>query len=1134
MPRPGAVDALSLTPRCYPCVPISSQTRLLTSCVQKNLNDDGRRTLQVRKHVAAPGHCYRKFGTGNLVTLRDRPAAAGLNIRNMLIAHHKQHYAAGLMTLAVLGRQSLDELRALVTGGGPFGTDFSAVPDNGAPVPVDKSAGHPYSAGHTARAVLVPPVRDIRTITLVWPAPDAPVPNYSHTSRLVSHLLGHEGPGSVLALLKERGWASSLSAGGSAYRHFSTFEVSVSLTPDGLAHADDVIATIYRYIRVLRTASAEELQLHWVEMQQVARNGLRFRAQQAPVSAVTAIATALSHYPAPDVLVAGSLVCGPFDHSAVAGTLSLLMPSNMLLLRSAREDYADASTAAPALAPGALAGLEPHEEPAYGFTYYAAALSSAQVMLWDEAGGCAAGAMPSAGSVLPEQAVLAQAKENGWALAPVTPPVHAGSLSDNEELNLPRPNDFLPSDFTLRPIVRMAAGSGAHPSDAHVSEVSETVEVPDTVARIEPPAEPIAHPVASASQLEAAQGVQALSLADEAPPSVAAASENVDVIVTPAADADDAPVADAMPVQAALSRDLTLPPHPLDGALNAAFRPLRASAGSITVKTKYPEPQRVRASAAAASNGGALPLELWHAQDNTFRLPKTIVQALLTLPSDAPQGASARNRVLASLFASCLNDRLGEVTYAAEVAGLQYDLASSPDASGLSLLVSGFSHKLPALLARVCSAIADFEGTMGGPARFAAVFARRSDALRRALLNNAKAQPYTRARQLVSEYTTSIHFTPEQSLQALAGISQEDLRAHAATALRSGEGGASLLALVYGNVTLDDSAAIGSALASGLSGGSRLKGGASPVHGGASAGTSARDDAFEPRVLLLPAGTEHVLTRVHPNPSEPNAAVHTTWQLGAATPRTLATVSLFGMLVSQPSFDRLRTKEQLGYMVFSGAEAPMGAGAGFTITVQSANASVAHLQSRIDSAVESFRDLIAGMSEEDVAAKAAILAHRLTEADKTQNAEAGRLWGPLATRTLDFHSAESAAAVLTSGGVTRESLLALLDQCMLPGAPLLRKLVARVYSQRGPSVPGGETAASSEAPAAVPAALHGGGPAMHEPHPRELRAPAPEFKSSAVAWDRHVAEGSSSSASDAGVWLPTARFIASQSWSTLR
>ena len=56
----------------------------------------------------------------------------------------------------------------------------------------------------------------------------------------LSHFLGHEGPGSLLALLKSRGWATALCAGcgDTGYERNSLtfmFEVSITLTEAGIA-----------------------------------------------------------------------------------------------------------------------------------------------------------------------------------------------------------------------------------------------------------------------------------------------------------------------------------------------------------------------------------------------------------------------------------------------------------------------------------------------------------------------------------------------------------------------------------------------------------------------------------------------------------------------------------------------------------------------------------------------------------------------------------------------------------------------------------------------------------------------------------------------------------------------------------
>lgn len=51
----------------------------------------------------------------------------------------------------------------------------------------------------------------------------------------MGHFVGHEGKGSLLSYLKEKGWANSLRAGNSHEASgFSFFKISLELTPEGL------------------------------------------------------------------------------------------------------------------------------------------------------------------------------------------------------------------------------------------------------------------------------------------------------------------------------------------------------------------------------------------------------------------------------------------------------------------------------------------------------------------------------------------------------------------------------------------------------------------------------------------------------------------------------------------------------------------------------------------------------------------------------------------------------------------------------------------------------------------------------------------------------------------------------------
>lgn len=63
----------------------------------------------------------------------------------------------------------------------------------------------------------------------------------------ISHLLGHEGPGSILSALKARGWSSSLVAGTKPTpRGFGFFGVAVDLTEDGMKHIDDIVKLVFQ------------------------------------------------------------------------------------------------------------------------------------------------------------------------------------------------------------------------------------------------------------------------------------------------------------------------------------------------------------------------------------------------------------------------------------------------------------------------------------------------------------------------------------------------------------------------------------------------------------------------------------------------------------------------------------------------------------------------------------------------------------------------------------------------------------------------------------------------------------------------------------------------------------------------
>ena len=107
-----AVDSGSLLQ-----VTVSRVIHLSSFCYSenaKNLQTDGWRQYQLLKSSANSKHPFSKFGTGNLITLNDIVKEKGLDIRAELLKFHEKYYSANMMKLAVLGRESLDDLQKMV------------------------------------------------------------------------------------------------------------------------------------------------------------------------------------------------------------------------------------------------------------------------------------------------------------------------------------------------------------------------------------------------------------------------------------------------------------------------------------------------------------------------------------------------------------------------------------------------------------------------------------------------------------------------------------------------------------------------------------------------------------------------------------------------------------------------------------------------------------------------------------------------------------------------------------------------------------------------------------------------------------------------------------------------------------
>uniref|UniRef100_A0A7S4JKR1 Insulin-degrading enzyme n=2 Tax=Odontella aurita TaxID=265563 RepID=A0A7S4JKR1_9STRA len=277
----------------------------------KNLQSDTFRLYQIEKSRSNSAHPYSKFFTGNKATLLDGTKRAGLNLRDELVKFYGKYYSANQMSLAIVAPQSLPKLKELVQ------SSFSSIPNRETrPPEVEWAHVPPFLEGASIipaekNIVEIVPVQDLRQVTCSWPIvykskEDSDDIHLMKPDYFVMHLMGHEGPGSLLSYLKNQGWANSFGAGTNAeLSDFETFDVTVELTFKGLTELDKVIESIFSYIRMLRQERVPAYVFD--EVLQLSELEWRFATKGNPGSYVQSLVKAMVEFGdiSPSLVVAG-------------------------------------------------------------------------------------------------------------------------------------------------------------------------------------------------------------------------------------------------------------------------------------------------------------------------------------------------------------------------------------------------------------------------------------------------------------------------------------------------------------------------------------------------------------------------------------------------------------------------------------------------------------------------------------------------------------------------------------------------------------------------------------------------------------------------------------------------------------
>tara|TARA_B100000315_G_scaffold259906_3_gene318003 strand:+ start:5304 stop:8222 length:2919 start_codon:yes stop_codon:yes gene_type:complete len=297
---------------------VDREKNAVNSEYQLRLKDDGRRVGAAKRQIYNPDHPMSRFHVGSLETLSDGENG---NVRNDLIRFYRDHYSANRMALVILGQESTEQLAAWAR------TYFSAVPDRSLAV-----AEYPtrlFAEGQLPLRLQVQPIKEQRNISWEFPVPPFDKIYRKNPATYIGNILGHEGRGSLHALLKKLGWIESLAAGGGRLTsEQGMLSVSIALTEAGMKHQLEIGDLLFRYIGLVKRSGVEQ----WLFQEQSLVSQLYFDFQEKaqPQSYVTRIASNYLYYPDHDVLY-GPYALTEFDAELIHDYLEFLRPDNVVV-----------------------------------------------------------------------------------------------------------------------------------------------------------------------------------------------------------------------------------------------------------------------------------------------------------------------------------------------------------------------------------------------------------------------------------------------------------------------------------------------------------------------------------------------------------------------------------------------------------------------------------------------------------------------------------------------------------------------------------------------------------------------------------------------------------------------------------
>jgi len=359
--------------------------------------------------------------------------------------------------------------------------------------------------------------------------------------------------------------------------------------------------------------------------------------------------------------------------------------------------------------------------------------------------------------------------------------------------------------------------------------------------------------------------------------------------------------------------------------------------------------------------------KVWYHMDDVFEMPEAYVTAKIFSKATME---SARSEATSDLFLSCLESYLGEKLYIANQAGLTWGLDSTSE--GWILTASGYNDKLIDYFTTLVDELVSGVITQN----FNMVKENMSRAYDTALL-----KPVNKAQELRLRMFTTGAFTYEEKKAQLASITAQDVEG-----FRSKLGNVFIEFLIGGNVTSAEATVYTEKLTSSISSDTGLP----------------ACQFYQKRVWEVPIGSWRLISQ-NDNAEDVNTVVINYYQLAKITHRDWMLLAVLQSFMSEPMFDQLRTKLQLGYTVYSSEHNTHGVtGFSFTICTQANKFTAVEVNIYIERFIAWFKNSFDKISELDFEEKVSGLINDRLHPQTSLSEEMEAMWNEIDDQVYIF------------------------------------------------------------------------------------------------------------------------------------